>query len=159
MKKKYIWTAVTVLYVLFVFSNSMKPAVVSSADSGKVLKLAREFLASSGISFQWLTEHMIRKTGHFSEYALLGVLLSGCILSYGIAGERRWLLHLTAGYMVPFMDETIQLFVKGRSGQISDVWLDCSGVAFGTLLAAVIMLTRKRLEKLYDKELPDGTGI
>ncbi|WP_077612053.1 VanZ family protein [Clostridium sp. Marseille-P2415] len=159
MKKKYIWTAVTVLYVLFVFSNSMKPATVSSADSGKVLSLAREFLAASGISIQWLTEHIIRKTGHFSEYTLFGVLLSGCILSHGIGGERRWFIHLTAGYMVPFVDETIQLFVNGRSGQISDVWLDCSGVAFGTLIVAVIMLTKKRMEKLYDKKLPDGTGI
>ena len=34
-------------------------------------------------------------------------------------------------FMVPFVDETIQLFVAGRSGQISDVWLDMSGAAAG----------------------------
>ena len=34
-----------------------------------------------------------------------------------------------------FVDETLQLFTEGRSGQISDVWLDMAGAAAGTLCA------------------------
>ena len=41
-------------------------------------------------------------------------------------------------FIVPFVDETIQLFVSGRSGQISDVWLDFCGVMCGLLLAAAL---------------------
>ena len=37
-------------------------------------------------------------------------------------------------FAVPFLDETIQLFTEGRSGQISDVWLDMAGALTGTLL-------------------------
>jgi len=159
MKKRYIRTAATLIYVLFIFSNSMMPAEISSAESGKVLTLARELLTASGITAQWLTEHIIRKMGHFAEYALLGVMLSGWVQSLGFAAERRWFIHLTAGYMVPFLDETIQLSVRGRSGQIWDVWLDCAGVAFGTLLWASMVLNKKRTEKLHDKKLSDGTGI
>lgn len=36
-----------------------------------------------------------------------------------------------------FLDETIQLFVPGRSGQISDVWVDLLGAAVGIVLATV----------------------
>ena len=46
-----------------------------------------------------------------------------------------WLeLHRIAIFTVPFLDETIQLFTEGRSGQISDVWLDMAGALTGTLL-------------------------
>lgn len=150
MKKRYIWTAVTVLYVLFVFSNSMKPAVISSADSGKVLTMIQGFMSDSGVDYQWLTEHIIRKIGHFSEYTLLGILLSNAIPAYGLKSEVGWFIHLTAAYLVPFVDETIQLFVMGRSGQISDVWLDCGGVAFGTLLMIMVLKRKKRTENIYD---------
>ncbi|GLC83387.1 VanZ family protein [Lacrimispora brassicae] len=158
MKKRWIWTAVTLLYIMFIFSNSMKPAKISSADSGWVLRMAQESFGSMGISTRWLTEHMIRKTGHFSEYTLLGILLYGWVKSYGFPTERRYFIRLTAGFMVPFVDETIQLMVEGRSGQISDVWLDCGGVAFGLLLAA-LLLRYNRMEKKYDKKLSNDSGI
>ena len=46
-----------------------------------------------------------------------------------------WLeIHRIAIFAVPFLDETIQLFTEGRSGQISDVWLDMAGALTGTLL-------------------------
>lgn len=159
MRKRYIWTAVTVFYILFIFSNSMKPADVSSLASGKTLSMVQEILTVSGVGSQWLTEHIIRKTAHFTEYALLGALLFGCIKAYGFQVERRWFVHITAGYIVPFVDETIQLFVSGRSGQISDVWLDCAGVVSGTLFAASLLLIWKRTEKIYDKKLSNNSAI
>ncbi|WP_312431714.1 VanZ family protein [Lacrimispora sp.] len=159
MKKKAIWTAVTILFILFIFSNSMQPSDISSADSGWVLRVAQESLGSMGISTRWLTEHIIRKTGHFTEYTLLGILLYGCICSYGFPAERRYFLRLTAGFMVPFVDETIQLGVRGRSGQISDVWLDCAGVAFGIIIAALLIRYRRRGQKQYDKKSSNGPGI
>jgi Predicted integral membrane protein len=159
MKKKYIWLAILMVYILFIFSNSMKPADISSVDSGKALELARHLLAASGAEASWLTDHIIRKTAHFSEYTLLGAILFCCVRSCEFTGERRWFIHLTVGYAVPFLDETIQLFIKGRSGQISDVWLDCAGVAFGTLLMALLRLRKGRIEKLNVKKLSNGTGI
>lgn len=148
MKKKRIWTVVTLLYVLFIFSNSMKPSEISSADSGWVLRVVQEAFVSLGISAGWLTEHIIRKAGHFSEYTLLGILLYGCVMSYEFPAERRYFIRFTAGFMVPFVDETIQLMVEGRSGQISDVWLDCGGVAFGILLAALSLQYRRKSGKV-----------
>ena len=148
MSKRKVWTVVTLVYVLFIFSNSIKPSDISSADSGRVLRMIQESFISLGISVGWLTEHIIRKTGHFSEYTLLGILLYGCVKSYGFPAERRYFIRITAGFLVPFLDETIQLMVEGRSGQISDVWLDCSGVAFGILLAAMYQKYKKRSEKV-----------
>ena len=42
--------------------------------------------------------------------------------------------------LVASLDETIQLFVSGRSGQISDVLLDCTGALLGMGLIKSIYL-------------------
>lgn len=153
MKKKHLWILIVGLYVLFIYSNSMKIADTSSKDSGRVLYLIHDMLYKFEINANWLTEHFVRKMGHFSEYSLLGILLFGCMRSQGVQVERRWFFHITAGFLIPFLDETIQLFVEGRSGQISDVWLDCAGVTFGTLIMVLVVLLCKRMEILNVKKL------
>jgi VanZ family protein len=131
----------------------MKVADTSSKDSGRVLYLIHDMLYKFEINANWLTEHFVRKMGHFSEYFLLGILLFGCMRSQGFQVERRWFFHIAAGFLIPFLDETIQLFVEGRSGQISDVWLDCAGVTFGTLIMVLVVLLCKRMEILNVKKL------
>ena len=52
-----------------------------------------------------------------------------------------------SGTLAALCDETIQLFVPGRSGQIADVWLDTAGYLTGALLTLLIFrLCRKRPE-------------
>lgn len=159
-KRQYFWSAVAVLYVLFIFSNSMKTADLSSADSGAVLRLVKQVLAAGGVDGTIITEHMIRKTAHFTEYAALGILLCLCFQAYALPFDRRLLSQVLAGFLVPFTDETIQLFVAGRSGQISDVWLDCAGAAFGTIIfiTAAWILSRMGVRK-RDKKLQDSTSV
>lgn len=152
MKRQGLWTVVTICYILFIFSNSMKPAGLSSKDSNAALLLLSTIFSKAGVNACWLTEHLVRKLAHFSEYTLLGMILSGCFRSYGLPGKERRYFLLAAGFFVPFVDETIQLFVEGRSGQLSDVWLDFGGAAFGMLFAAAFLLFN-RMEKAHGKKL------
>jgi VanZ family protein len=46
------------------------------------------------------------------------------------------------GLTVAFLDETIQLFVPGRSGKIVDVWIDLAGFSF--TMGIVLLITRKK---------------
>ncbi len=140
MKKTHIWHIVLVCYVLFIYFNSMTPAVISSQESGFVLELVQGLLGSMGIGVLWLTEHIIRKCAHFCEYTVLGILLTQSLNQLPDSGKCRLLLQLLLSVLLPFVDETIQLFTPGRSGQISDVWLDMSGILFGT--AAAVCLFR-----------------
>lgn len=136
----WLWPAALLIYTMVIFGQSMMPAVQSSAESGYVLAWLHGFLNRFGIEATWLTEHVVRKCAHFTEYAGLGVLLfldarSCCAAcSETWRGTLRW-LHGAAVFLIPFVDETIQLFSPGRSGQISDVWLDMSGAAVGFLAA------------------------
>lgn len=141
MIKKHIWQIILVVYILFIFSNSLTPAAQSSAESGFVLQLAHDILRTLGMGeASWLTEHIIRKGAHFTEYALMGILLfqSMKTLDCGIVLLRK--AHQAGVFMIPFVDETLQLFTEGRSGQISDVWLDMSGVLTGLAAACLAAL-------------------
>ena len=42
------------------------------------------------------------------------------------------------GLLVALIDETIQLFPVCRSSSVKDVWLDFSGVIFGTIILLVL---------------------
>ncbi len=160
----WLWHIILILYIMFIYSNSMRPAVQSSAESGSVLRLLQNLAESVGIAVPWLTEHIVRKCAHFIEYTGLGILLrqSASYIKWNksvpesmetlTALEERTLgwrkkeirsfifleLHRIAIFAIPFVDETIQLFTEGRSGQISDVWLDMAGVLTGTLLYLVV---------------------
>ena len=71
MYKKTIWHVVLAAYVVFIFSNSLTPADLSSEESGFVMRLVHQAIGAAGLSAPWLTEHVIRKCAHFSEYTLL----------------------------------------------------------------------------------------
>lgn len=145
--RRYIWQAVLILYIAFIFSNSLTPAVKSSAESGFVMAKMHALLGALGLrDVSWLTEHLIRKGAHFTEYALMGILLfrSMKTLDCGkIVIVRK--IHEAAVFAIPFVDETLQLFTEGRSGQISDVWLDMSGVAAGLCVSWIASRVCRRM--------------
>ena len=45
----WIWHIVLILYILFIYSNSMRPAVQSSAESGRILRFLQKLALSKAI--------------------------------------------------------------------------------------------------------------
>jgi VanZ family protein len=88
-----------------------------------------------------LTDHIVRKAAHFTEYLILGLLGTATVRPW--AGQAQAMREALLGVLVPLVDETIQLFVPGRSGQISDVWLDVTGFVCGFLLVGFVYLVRQ----------------
>ena len=127
--------------IWFIFSNSMAVAQVSSASSGRVLQLMQVALRRLGhpALAQRLTMHFVRKLAHFCEYLLEGFLLMLCLRVY----TRHFFKHVSwpmlGGLLTALTDETIQLFVPGRSGQVTDIWIDFSGVMTGLLVGLILL--------------------
>ena len=86
--------------------------------------------------------HAVRKSAHFSEYALLGFTLRLCLESwFGSKRNSRGILTLTAlaaGTIYAVTDELHQLAVDGRTGQWTDVLLDAAGVILGAVLGMIL---------------------
>lgn len=143
MKKKVIWTAVTVLYLFFIFSRSMKAGPESSKESMGVVEVLQYIVDTSGINVT-VSEYAVRKCAHFGEYAVFGLLLVNTVNSYGVVlGRLLWMVPCIGGLSAA-ADEGLQLFQTGRSAQGSDVLLDLCGVLAGAAVMLLSRLTRGR---------------
>ena len=129
------WLVVTAVIVVAIWGNSMVPGVASDAMSHSALDGVRSALEALGIPAAWLTNFLIRKTGHVLEYALLGAVVCKGVDPDGRGGTWRLGAIALTLVLVPAIDETIQLFVPGRSGMVADVCLDLCGAAVGAWLA------------------------
>ena len=140
--------------IWFIFSNSMAVAQVSSASSGRVLRLMQAALRRLGhpALAQRLTMHLVRKLAHFCEYLLEGFLLILCMRVYSRHPLRHITVPMLGGVLTALTDETIQLYSPGRSSQVTDVWLDSVGVLAGILAALVLMALLHLLFHHRDKE-------
>ena len=123
-KRQKIFLPLTVLWLAVIWGHSMMPASESKAESGGIVAMLAQVLP-------WVTDRLVRKAAHFTEYAVLGALIFG---AFPRRGHTAVALTAFAGFLAAFVDETIQLFAPGRSGQISDVWLDFAGLALAQLI-------------------------
>ena len=134
---RIIFTAALIACILFIFHNSLETGTESSARSQAVMVMVNNFLAK--LHLGPLSEHLIRKLAHFSEFALEGFLLMLCIRVYTKHFVRHMSWPLLGGMTTALMDETIQLRIS-RTSSVVDVWIDMSGVVAGLLVALIILL-------------------
>jgi len=127
-----------VLMLAFIWTRSMKSAEASRTESLAVLDLIRplfELLVGKGN----VTNHMVRKLAHFTEFCLLGAGMVALFRQMKRRCFRDILLLLTAGLCCAFIDEGIQFFFD-RGSQLTDVLLDF--ISFGVGAAAVLLISR-----------------
>ena len=135
---KRLLTLLIVLKLGFIWGNSLMNAVESEDLSGGVLAWVGQFfpylLTDAGHTF-------LRKAAHFSEFCLLGALVSARRITEGATAK---LTLAGFGLTGACIDETIQLYVPGRAGSLIDVWIDTAGFVTGTLL---VMLGHSLIRK------------
>ena len=116
--------------------------------------------------WQQMLDHPVRKTAHFLEYAVLGALMlnavmrvmgdqgdgedAGQVKASQAEADQGGAHHLPAIFSKPTFiawifatavaafDEVHQVFVPGRAGMVSDIFLDAVGALVGVLLATLV---------------------
>ncbi len=132
--------------------------------SKAALAILQGGLAGLGLPFGWLTEYMVRKAAHFTEYLILGLVAMQALrphlvtegLGVGAAASRpagsgrhavlvRALITAAVLVAVPSVDEGIvqHWLTQGRSALATDVLIDCSGAATGVLLTLAAHAIRR----------------
>lgn len=142
---------ITLSLLLMMFGFSAQEGVQSGSISGKARPITDSLAQRQGLTGQayWKlyaqVDFAVRKTAHFLEYTLLGMLLTLLLDSY----RARWHWLSWAGCtLYAATDEIHQLFVAGRTGKWQDVLLDSSGALAGLLLAMFMLwLIRRRRAK------------
>ncbi|MGI6778243.1 MAG: VanZ family protein [Acetivibrionales bacterium] len=144
-KKTVILFFATIIWMGVIFWFSSQPANDSAALSGELARIFRNLLNSlfggkiPGF-LRWLffeNQFFIRKAGHFMEYFILGLLVSGLIFRQNF--KRKFLISVLICFFYAVSDEIHQMFVPGRGPMVTDVMLDTSGA----FIAALLNLCRK----------------
>ena len=92
-------------------------------------------------AFALKIQHPLRKLAHFTEFAALGFLfLLDVRIFFGLEGFKSFIVSIASGLLYAGSDELHQRLISGRSGELLDVMIDCSGVVFGTLICALCIL-------------------
>ena len=150
-----------------IFWFSSKPAAVSQKQSHAVGEMVCSVLVSGyqkwssakQLKEAVLIDHFIRKTAHFTEYTILGILTANVRqIMYRLRSGKAeqdcsaFKKSLWRASSLPILwcslyassDEFHQLFVPGRSGRWQDVLLDSAGALTGILLTGVLIRRRKK---------------
>ena len=123
----------TVIWICIIFSFSIQSGTKSEQVSDGLGQLIIEHSTPEVTEkftdlsvLEWKTFHkFIRKCAHLTEFFILGILAS--ISTFGTNRKYKNCMIFLLCAIVAILDEAIQLFVPGRSGQWTDVLLDCGG--------------------------------
>ena len=135
--KQIVFVLFALAWTFCIWKHSMCTANISSAQSGRVEQLLTPILDFFCVS-ESIRQFVIRKAAHFTEFAVLGLLWAGAFQ------KRVFLYPFSISVLTAVVDEGIQLFVPGRSGQLKDVLLDSSGAAAALVFLWVIRFFLER---------------
>ncbi len=138
------------LILVFIFSHSIATADLSSNESGFVRNLLNFLLNTE------LSEHIVRKIAHFTEFFAFGFCTSMTVFSFNKNILTGTFLKLFACLSSAVLDEFLQLSSDGRSGQVTDIILDFGGSLAGIVMSIIaVIIYMKGFEK-NGKEKQDG---
>lgn len=160
MKLKFLTLLPALILMVMIFFFSSKPAVDSNQSS---LRIADQVFAAvenftnnhyeydQKLVILGFINHIVRKTAHFCEYALLSIAFAFHLFMIGRRRKGLFLLPILLSFLYAATDEFHQTFIPGRAGMIRDVLLDTSGAATGSLfffLLIIIILKFNKKEKI-----------
>ena len=144
-RRVFLWSAILILNLAFIWGNSLLPAQISSAFSIFIRNLLAALFPGSNQQTDPSAGHgLLRKIAHVLEFCSLGFLLCGLLR----AVQKAAFLSLPLGVIVGSIDECIQLFVPGRGPHIRDVLIDTLGVIAGIGVFTIALIIRKRKKQL-----------
>lgn len=144
MKKRIIFTILSILWMGIIFGFSGRESVESSKDSrsfitSTIVKIYKVFNNdASEEEIHNIVESFngpVRKLAHFTEYFILGVLIFYTFKSYDIKNIYLMILFC---FLYAYSDEIHQLFVLGRYCSFFDVIIDSLGSS-----SAILFLRKK----------------
>lgn len=164
MENKSVVFSYMLLFVLIVFHYatismySATPASQSSEDSmvivNKVIDAIQYVSGDEGLSLSVQTKafihHVIRKIAHITIFFIYGFLN---VMLFYLVCDKIYLkaIHptLLIGFCGASFDECLQLFVEGRAGMISDVFVDMVGVCGACLLFSMLIYYIFKKERVF----------
>ena len=146
----------TLLWLGFIFGNSLQTGTDSGNASGRVYTLVNAIPEMLGWGSP-ISHYFVRKAAHFTEFAILAALVCADLWCFRIVSIKQSLKRSlpTLSLSIPFCvicaaaDELIQNFSEGRGPSVKDVFIDASGVLFATIIFVIMFYIIKIMHNKY----------
>jgi VanZ family protein len=162
-KKYFIWTLIFSVIALainvFIVVHSCLDATASTEASHGVVEITEEVINTVAPGTITIDNHdsfvsFIRKAfGHFGLFLLSGFFTSlALFLIINPFNDKKYyriiLIALSSGLLLALLTETIQLYVPGRSGELTDVLIDFGGYLLGfSAIFLILFLIIRHINK------------
>lgn len=133
--------------LIFYFSNqpSIKSDSVSDGVMNKIIEVVEDIInyEFSDLEIENIYKYGIRplrKCAHLSIYFILGILVYLLLKTYNLESNKLIITSILFCMLYACSDETHQLFIFGRSGEVKDVLIDTFGSCLGVFIINKILV-------------------
>ena len=150
-KKLFIYILLSILCMITIFTFSSKNTTESNGTSKGLIKYSintYEKVFDKDINEEKVISKInypVRKLAHYIIYLLLGIFIYNIFLLTGV--KHKVLISILICMIYAITDETHQLFVSGRTGQVLDVFID----TIGSLTSILLIKFKKNNKYKYYK--------
>lgn len=145
MKHK-VFIVIGILIHILIIAQSLLPGSLSSSQSGLIVDVLHPLVLNMGIQIDVVTfSFIVRKLAHFTEFFVLAVFWYLVYMKY-FSKLKLIFAVLIHGLITAIIDETMQLFIDGRSGEVRDVLIDFMGVLLAAIVMHYVIFRRKRID-------------
>ena len=138
------------MILIFIFSSQV--GKVSNENNKFVIYIFNLLGLDLNSIFGTLSDFIVRKAGHFTEYFILYVLLYRAINKNKEVDIKVFIGALLIVFLYACSDEFHQVFVPGRGPAFRDVLIDtCAGLL--AFLTMYVCVTLKKTSALQNKHL------
>lgn len=153
-----IFLILAILWCCLIYWYSSRVAHQSDYDSSSMFDLFlkifypkyRGFSDTMKIAFQQKYMYLFRKLAHFTEFAILGFLVYPA-LSFLKPKAKQIFFSFFYCLLFAAGDEYHQLFVPGREGKITDVFIDFAGASAGICAVLLVFFIANKLAQKKTK--------
>ncbi len=146
--KRAIFIILIIINCTIIFKFSSQNSEKSSEASGGIVNKIVTIISKNeqDENLEHIVTVIIRKCAHFSIFTLLGIWIMCEANTFNINERKKFGISIALGSLYAASDEFHQMFVSGRSAQITDVFIDTLGIIFGCIIVKI-------LYKFIDKKL------
>ena len=144
MKKKHIDWILVIGWMVLIFLFSSQPGEVSSGNNKFVIYLFNLLGLDLNSIFGTLSDFIVRKSAHFTEYFILYILLYRAIRAEKNESIKVFIYPILIVFLYACSDEFHQAFVPGRGPAFRDVMVDTCGGLIAFLIMYICVTLKKR---------------
>ena len=149
MVKKTIKVLLIILTMITIFYLSSDNADESTVKSDTLIIKVSELVLNKKLTTKEKEKIIdkyvvvVRKTAHFTLYFLLGLFTISFLNEFDIENKKMLIYTLIFVFIYACTDEIHQLFIAGRSGEITDILIDTLGGFTSTFLYLKLKVRRR----------------